>query len=153
VLARGQRVLRELWVMPGDAKAVAVVSHAGFLRKGVSGCWFANGDWRVFDLVSGDQSESAGGVNGVDARGGNGESGQGEEGQGEEQKLERGRSGVGGGGGGVEAKDGETGIRLQRWEELRTGGMGWSWDEMVPLGDGLPDEGDVNGDGVAVDGM
>jgi hypothetical protein len=37
------------------------------------------------------------------------------------------------------------------WEGMEAGGMGWSWDRVVPLGDGLPDaedgvDGGVDGD-------
>jgi broad specificity phosphatase PhoE len=89
--------LRELAARP--EKAVLVVSHAGFLRVGVTGRYFMNGDWRVFEF----------------------------EGSGDE-------AGFGDGEG-----EGKEGVRLREWEETETGGMGWSWDKVVPLGDGLPD--------------
>lgn len=28
-----------------------MVSHSGFLRVGVTGCWFFNADYRVFDFA------------------------------------------------------------------------------------------------------
>nr|XP_036584908.1 phosphoglycerate mutase [Colletotrichum truncatum]KAF6794676.1 phosphoglycerate mutase [Colletotrichum truncatum] len=40
-------------------KFVFVVSHSGFLRLGVTGYWFFNGDYRMFDLS---QSEDPGSV-------------------------------------------------------------------------------------------
>ncbi|KAL2178365.1 histidine phosphatase superfamily [Thermothelomyces heterothallicus CBS 202.75] len=97
VVGRGRAVLRELRTRP--EKAVLVVSHSGFLRVGVTGCYFMNADYRVFEF------EDAG--------------------EGEEEV--------------------EGGLRLREREETRKGGMGWSWDERVPLGDGLPDA-DAPGD-------
>jgi broad specificity phosphatase PhoE len=97
ILARGQSVLRELAAKP--EKAVLVVSHAGFLRVGVTGRYFMNADWRVFEFEG---------------------------------------SGSGSGGSG-DGEEGEEGVRLKEWEETEKGGMGWSWDKVVPLGDGLPD--------------
>lgn len=49
ILNRGQSVLRELHSRP--EKVIAVVSHSGFLRAGVCGCWFSNADYRVFDFA------------------------------------------------------------------------------------------------------
>ncbi|KAK4032323.1 histidine phosphatase superfamily [Parachaetomium inaequale] len=107
IVGRGQAVLRELRGRP--EKAVIVVSHSGFLRDGVTGWWFMNGDWRVFEF---DQSEP--------------------------DEFDE----VGG-------EDGTLGrVRLRQWEETREGGMGWSWDRSVPLGDGLPDA-DAGGDAEA----
>ncbi|KAH6623308.1 histidine phosphatase superfamily [Chaetomium tenue] len=48
VLARGQSALADLYQRPEDV--VVVVSHSGFLRTAVVGRWFANADYRVFDL-------------------------------------------------------------------------------------------------------
>lgn len=48
VLARGQECLRRLYQRP--EKWVIVVSHSGFLRMGVVGWWFFNGDYRIFDF-------------------------------------------------------------------------------------------------------
>jgi hypothetical protein len=41
-------------------------------------------------------------------------------------------------------------VRLRQWEETIRGGMGWSWDKTVPLGDGLPEEEEVARPGDAV---
>ncbi|KAK4245443.1 histidine phosphatase superfamily [Corynascus novoguineensis] len=94
IVGRGRAVLRELRARP--EKAVLVVSHSGFLRAGVTGCYYMNADYRVFEFEEGEGSEE-----------------------------------------------------LRQWEETREGGMGWSWDETVPLGDGLPDDASI---GVGVDG-
>ncbi|CAH0050560.1 unnamed protein product [Clonostachys solani] len=48
ILARAQTCLGELYSL--QAKAVIVVSHSGFLRQGVTGCWFDNADYRIFDI-------------------------------------------------------------------------------------------------------
>ena len=48
VVARGQSCLRSLYDRP--EKWVIVVSHSGFLRMGVVGWWFFNGDYRIFDF-------------------------------------------------------------------------------------------------------
>lgn len=48
VLARGREAVRELGEMQGGF--VIVVSHGGFLRAAVTGRWFGNADYRVFDL-------------------------------------------------------------------------------------------------------
>ena len=48
VVARGQACLRSLYQRP--EKWVVVVSHSGFLRMGVTGWWFFNGDYRIFDF-------------------------------------------------------------------------------------------------------
>ncbi|KAH6842367.1 histidine phosphatase superfamily [Chaetomium sp. MPI-CAGE-AT-0009] len=91
ITSRGETVLRELRARP--EKAVVVVSHSGFLRVGVTGRFFMNADFRVFEFLP--------------------------EGEG----------------------DG-----LRSWEGMEEGGMGWSWERVVPLGDGLPDaEGGVDG--------
>lgn len=49
VVARGQACLRSLYQRP--EKWVVVVSHSGFLRMGVTGWWFFNGDYRIFDFA------------------------------------------------------------------------------------------------------
>ncbi|KAK3291600.1 histidine phosphatase superfamily [Chaetomium fimeti] len=102
IVSRGQTVLRELRARP--EKAVVVVSHSGFLRAGVTGRYFMNADFRVFEFLP--------------------------EGEGD-------------------------GLRL--WEGMEAGGMGWSWDRVVPLGEGLSDaeggvDGVVDGVGEVVDG-
>lgn len=84
-------MLRELRARP--EKAVVVVSHSGFLRLGVTGHYFMNADFRIFDFEAGGAAEDAG-----DA------------------------------------------VALRQWDETRKGGMGWSWDETVPLGHELPEE-------------
>ncbi|GAB1316418.1 hypothetical protein MFIFM68171_06628 [Madurella fahalii] len=48
ILVRGQAVLRELFSRP--EKAVLVVSHSGFLRTGVTGHYFMNADYRIFEF-------------------------------------------------------------------------------------------------------
>lgn len=45
---------------------------------------------------------------------------------------------------------GQEGVRLREWEGMETGGMGWSWDKVVPLGNGLPDADGVVRGGAAV---
>ncbi|KAL2022237.1 hypothetical protein VTK56DRAFT_5847 [Thermocarpiscus australiensis] len=102
ILARGREVLAELYSRP--ERAVIVVSHSGFLRAGVTGCWFMNADFRIFDFV-------------VEEGGGDGK-----------------------------REDGPVVVLRQR-EETRKGGMGLSWEETVPLGDGLTDE-LTDGDGI-----
>jgi broad specificity phosphatase PhoE len=47
VLARAQSSLAELYERP--EKAILVVSHSAFLRLGVTGYWFFNADYRIFD--------------------------------------------------------------------------------------------------------
>ncbi|KAI0114446.1 phosphoglycerate mutase-like protein [Nemania sp. FL0031] len=49
IIARGQTALRKLYERP--EKVIIVVSHSGFLRLGVTGCWFSNADYRVFDFA------------------------------------------------------------------------------------------------------
>ncbi|KAK3998170.1 histidine phosphatase superfamily [Cladorrhinum sp. PSN332] len=51
ILARGQSVLKDLYER--KEKAIIVVSHSGFLRAGVTGKWFFNADYRVFDFEGG----------------------------------------------------------------------------------------------------
>lgn len=47
IVARGQSVLAELYDRP--EKVIVVVSHSGFLRLGVTGHFFMNADYRIFD--------------------------------------------------------------------------------------------------------
>ncbi len=49
LLYRGQMSLKELSQRP--EKIVLVVSHSDFLTQAVTGCSFANADYRVFDFV------------------------------------------------------------------------------------------------------
>ncbi|KAF4450658.1 hypothetical protein F53441_6319 [Fusarium austroafricanum] len=53
VLARGRRVLEHLHKRP--EKLIFVVSHSGFLRLGVTGYWFFNSDYRLFDFEDGEE--------------------------------------------------------------------------------------------------
>ncbi|KAI1438428.1 phosphoglycerate mutase-like protein [Xylaria sp. CBS 124048] len=56
VLARAQAALRKLYERP--EKVIIVMSHSGFLRLGVTGCWFFNADYRVFDFAAMETPES-----------------------------------------------------------------------------------------------
>lgn len=47
IVERGQSVLRELREEEGT---VVVVSHSGFMRTAVTGRWFFNADYRVFEF-------------------------------------------------------------------------------------------------------
>lgn len=85
-MARGRSVLAEL--KERTEKAIIVVSHSGFLRVGVSGRWFFNADYRVFDFVNEDKDD----------------------------------------------------LSLKEREWTDKGGLGWSFEERVELGDGLPEE-------------
>ncbi|KAI1193982.1 phosphoglycerate mutase-like protein [Nemania serpens] len=49
IIARGQAALQRLYERP--EKIIIVVSHSAFLRVGVTGCWFFNADYRVFDFA------------------------------------------------------------------------------------------------------
>ena len=40
------------WLKKRPEKVIAVVSHSGFLRVGVSNCAYANADYRVFDFAN-----------------------------------------------------------------------------------------------------
>lgn len=48
VVERAQRALAEL--KRRQEKAVVVVSHSGFMRQGMTGSWFYNADYRVFEF-------------------------------------------------------------------------------------------------------
>lgn len=48
IVARGQDALRELYHRP--EKYIVVVSHSGFLRTGISGHYYWNADYRIFDF-------------------------------------------------------------------------------------------------------
>ncbi|KAH6658322.1 histidine phosphatase superfamily [Truncatella angustata] len=48
LLARGQSALKALYNRP--EKVIVVVSHSGFLRECVSGWWYFNSDYRVFEF-------------------------------------------------------------------------------------------------------
>jgi len=98
LLARGRACVRSLYRRP--EKYVIVVSHSGFLRTSVSGWWFFNGDYRIFDFADG---------NGADVE--------------------------------DDWADGPV-PRLVQWEATLSGGLGWSWTDPVPLGEGLLEEGE-----------
>lgn len=49
------------WLKNRPEKVIAVVSHAGFLRVGVSYCQYDNADFRVFNFAEGDEDDAAGG--------------------------------------------------------------------------------------------
>ncbi|KAI0390441.1 phosphoglycerate mutase-like protein [Xylariaceae sp. FL0594] len=57
VLARGQAALKKLYGRP--EKVIVVVSHSGFLRVGLTGCWFTNADYRVFDFADDDDGDGS----------------------------------------------------------------------------------------------
>lgn len=48
IVGRAQKALAELRERP--EKAIVVVSHSGFMRQGVTGSWFYNADYRVFEF-------------------------------------------------------------------------------------------------------
>ncbi|KAI0207001.1 phosphoglycerate mutase-like protein [Astrocystis sublimbata] len=50
IVARGQAALQSLYERP--EKVIIVVSHSGFLRRGVTGSWFFNADYRIFDFAA-----------------------------------------------------------------------------------------------------
>lgn len=49
LLARGQSALKALYDRP--EKVIIVVSHSAFMRMCVTGSWFYNSDYRIFDFV------------------------------------------------------------------------------------------------------
>ena len=49
------------WLKGRKEKVIAVVSHAGFLRVGVSYCAYNNADYRIFDFAEGEEDEDVGG--------------------------------------------------------------------------------------------
>ncbi|KAK8116651.1 Phosphoglycerate mutase-like protein [Apiospora kogelbergensis] len=53
IMNRGQASLRRLRDRP--EKVIIVVSHSGFLRLGVSGCFYLNADYRIFDFEDEEQ--------------------------------------------------------------------------------------------------
>ena len=68
ILVRGTRCLEELSKRP--EKLIFLISHSGFLRCGVTGWWFFNADYRIFEFDAGwgkpvikqDRSTLAGGL-------------------------------------------------------------------------------------------
>ncbi len=67
---------------------IIVVSHAGFLRQGLTGRWYFNADYRIFDFK--------------------------------------------------ERSSDDAPPEIEEWALTNEGGMGWSWEETVEVGDGLP---------------
>ena len=49
------------WLKNRPEKVIAVVSHAGFLRVGVSYCQYDNADYRIFKFAEGDEDDAVGG--------------------------------------------------------------------------------------------
>ncbi|KAI3395401.1 hypothetical protein diail_1392 [Diaporthe ilicicola] len=49
LLARAQSSLEDLYNRP--EKAIVVVSHSGFMRQAVTGDWFFNADYRIYDFA------------------------------------------------------------------------------------------------------
>lgn len=45
------------WLKARPEKVIAVVSHSGFLRVGVSSCRYENADFRIFEFAEGDGEE------------------------------------------------------------------------------------------------
>ncbi|KAH8887840.1 phosphoglycerate mutase-like protein [Thozetella sp. PMI_491] len=86
VLARAQFALADLYARP--EKTILVVSHSAFLRRAVTGSWWFNADYRIFDY--------------------------------EERKSD------------------DEPYRLKQWELTAKGGLGWSWEEKVVIGEDLP---------------
>ncbi len=46
-----------VWLRARPEKVIAVVSHSGFLRVGVSNCGFGNADYRIFDFAPDDEED------------------------------------------------------------------------------------------------
>ena len=120
VLRRAQHALARLYARP--EAVVVVVSHSGFLRAGVSGSWFQNADYRIFDLVRAPSADAGAAVNGDGVGGGGGGGAGGGE---EEDPVRRG-------------VDGYTYSVVQHESTKETGGLGRSRPTPVELGEGLP---------------
>ncbi|KAK0617553.1 histidine phosphatase superfamily [Immersiella caudata] len=86
IVRRAQDSLRELYNRP--EKFIIVVSHSGFLRRGVSGHYFFNADYRIFDFNEPENDTYS----------------------------------------------------LKQWDSTLAGGLGWSWEKTVPIGEGLPED-------------
>jgi hypothetical protein len=54
LLGRAQAALSRLYDRP--EKVIIVVSHSGFMRLCVSGCWFYNADYRIFEFEDRDSA-------------------------------------------------------------------------------------------------
>lgn len=89
LLGRAQSCLRDLYSRP--EKAIMVVSHSGFMRQVLTGDWYFNADYRIYDFA--------------------------------------------------EKEDGVDKLALKQWDLTKSGhgGMGWSYDEVVEVGVGLPE--------------
>ncbi|KAK7747624.1 hypothetical protein SLS62_009035 [Diatrype stigma] len=122
ILARAQTALRRLRARP--EKVIVVVSHSGFLRVAVTGCFYFNADYRVFDFAAPPP----------------------------QQKSQTQAALVAGSGGDIDV-DGKGGANAETEKnpqiievvqhaltKEKGGGLGWSWTEHVELGTGLPDE-------------
>lgn len=113
VLQRAQLALARLYARP--EKVIVVVSHSGFLRAGISGSWFQNADYRIFDLVRAPASDAAVATNGDGGDGGGGQ-----------DPVEKG-------------VEGYTYSVVQHESTRETsGGLGRSRPATVELGEGLP---------------
>ncbi|KAK0707822.1 histidine phosphatase superfamily [Lasiosphaeris hirsuta] len=86
IMARGHSCLRELYNRP--EKVIVVVSHSGFLKRGISGHYYFNADYRIFDFETEGEPET---------------------------------------------------YLLKQWEATKKGGLGWSLEETVQVGDELPE--------------
>lgn len=91
LLSRAQRALEALH-QRSEKGVVVVVSHSGFLRQALTGYWFFNADFRIFEFDKNPQES-------------------------QEQKLV-----------------------LKQSNLTLEGGLGWSWKDPVPIGDGLPEK-------------
>ncbi|KAI1500322.1 histidine phosphatase superfamily [Biscogniauxia marginata] len=49
LLVRAQASLKKLYERP--EKVIVVVSHSAFMRLAVTGCWYFNADYRIFDFA------------------------------------------------------------------------------------------------------
>ncbi len=59
VLTR-RAVAARRWLKERPEKVIAVVSHAGFMRVGVSHCQFDNADFRIFEFADGEDEDVGG---------------------------------------------------------------------------------------------
>ncbi|KAI6416624.1 hypothetical protein MCOR20_000841 [Pyricularia oryzae] len=57
LLGRAQSCLKELRSRP--ERVIAVVSHSAFMRQAVTGCWYMNADYRIFDFADAEGDDSA----------------------------------------------------------------------------------------------
>jgi hypothetical protein len=119
ILARGQECLQSLYDRP--EKVIVVVSHSAFLRSGVSGRWYANTDFRIFDFAE----SSAEQHREVDGR----LNGDGDRDQDRDELVNGNRS-----------RDEDELFELKEWEVTKgAGGLGISDPAPVELGWKLPE--------------